>query len=112
LSEGLYADRPKARGNDWSRFARAPDQRLQRLTEASCAEIDEGGVQQQRHPGLAEEPVRKVEPPKQLDLLGLEQEEGDGAAEKRSMDRARGTRTIVRAHALNEGAGRDRLPSF
>ena len=117
LAEGRYHDAPKPRSNEWGSFARLPDARLATENDPVTND-DDGGLQQQRHPGLAEEPVRAAEPPRQLDLLGLERDDADPASDKRAMDQARGPNIVVRAHAMNEGDGRDIgsghdvLPSF
>ncbi|MBJ7439489.1 MAG: conjugal transfer protein TraG [Sphingopyxis sp.] len=111
LADGSYADRPKARSNDWGSFARLPDNRL--LTgDDSAKPDDDGGLQQQRTPDMAEEAPAKPLPPKQLDLLGLEQDDTDPAADKRAMDRARPVDPVVRAHAINQSRDSDALPSF
>ena len=60
---GDYPDRPQARPNDWSGLVRAPDTRLGKPDDDAKADED-GGLQQQRHPGLGEEPAKKPEPPK------------------------------------------------
>lgn len=114
LSDGPYADKPMPRSNDWGSLVRKPDPRLERVEEATKPDKDEGGREQQRHPGLAEEVAPKKEPPKQLDLLGLDKDDVDPASDKRMMDQSRSVGTVVRAHAVNEGAGRDHdaLPSF
>jgi type IV secretion system protein VirD4 len=113
LGSGRYADAPPARSNEWGTFARLPDSRLKIGDEAQAQDQD-GGLQQQRHPGLGEEQPKTPEPPRQLDLLGLERDDADPASDKRAMDQARSAGTIVRAHAINEGDGRDHdaLPSF
>ena len=111
LGAGIYADRPQARADDWSGLVRVPDDRLGKAEDGNAAQ-DEGGLQQQRHPGLGEEPATKPEPPKQLDLLGLDKDDADPATDKRAMDRARAVSTVVRAHAINESRDRDMLPGF
>jgi type IV secretion system protein VirD4 len=75
---------------------------------------EEGGLQQQRHPGLPEEGVTKPVAPEHEADLGLAEDESDSAADKRAMDRLRGLSSVARAHAMNEGAGGDDdlLPSF
>ncbi len=110
LADGAYADRPQARSNDWGSFARRPDARLARAEDASV-ESEDGGLQQQRHPGLSEE-IQKPEPPKQLDLIPADQDETDPAADQRTMDRARGLSTVARGYGINESSGRDLLPGF
>jgi type IV secretion system protein VirD4 len=112
LTEGTYADRPKARSNDWGSLARRPDARLGRAEEAAEADAEDGGLEQQRHPGLAEEAWPKPEQPKQFDLLAAEQDEGDPAADQKAMDRARGLSAVARGNGINEGSGRDLLPGL
>jgi type IV secretion system protein VirD4 len=108
---GDYPDRPQARPNDWSGLVRAPDTRLGKPDDDAKADED-GGLQQQRHPGLGEEPAKKPEPPKQLDLLGLDSDDTDTIADKHAMDRAGATGTLIRAHAINQGRSADMLPDF
>ncbi len=109
LVDGAYADRPQLRSNDWGSFARRPDIRLARA-EDMTTESENGGLQQQRHPGLGE--LRKPVPPKQLDLIPADQDEGDPASDQKAMDRARGLSTVARGYGINEGSGRDLLPGF
>jgi type IV secretion system protein VirD4 len=74
----------------------------------------DGGLEQQRHPALPEEPViRPVEDP-QADLLGFLEDEVDEVAGTRAVERVRSLAPAVAAHALNEGsAPSDELvPSF
>jgi type IV secretion system protein VirD4 len=113
LDDGGYRDRPAARGDDWSGLVCRSDARLSaEAAEGGEAAEDEGGVQQQRHPGLPEEVSVKAEPAEQLKLLGLDQEESDPVAESQAMGRAR-LSTVVRARAINEGSERQPLlPSF
>ena len=108
---GDYPDRPQARPNDWSGLVRAPDTRLGKPDDDAKADED-GGLQQQRHPGLGEEQTKKPEPPRQLDLLGLDRDDTDPVAEKHAMDRAGTTGTLIRAHTINQGRDSDTLPSF
>jgi type IV secretion system protein VirD4 len=112
LADGVYADRPQARSNDWGSFARKPDARLARAEDAADAEAEDGGLQQQRHPGLAEDSTPKREEPKQLDLLAADQEETDPATDQKAMDRARGLSAVARGYGINEGSGRDLLPGL
>ena len=110
LAHDEYIDRPKARPDDWGKVVRRPDARLGGAEE-SCAGEEQGGLQQQRHPSLAEERIARTVP-QQLELLGLGEEEGDPAAEARTMDRARSLSNVVRAHALNEAGRADLLPGI
>ncbi len=109
-----YADAPAGRADDWRGLLRTPDGRLDQGAGAGAAGEDEGGLQQQRHPGLAEEAAPKTEPAMPSDPLGLDRDDPDPAADKRAMDAARTIDPVVRAHAMNEGAAHDRdaLPSF
>ncbi len=105
-------DRPTPRPNDWGSLARRTDRRLEAAADAAMSE-DDGGLQQQRTPDIADEPSAPPAPPKQLDLLGLEKDDVDPAADKRVMDRSRASQADVqRAHAINQGQGDDTLPSF
>ncbi|WP_206243641.1 conjugal transfer protein TraG [Novosphingobium terrae] len=111
-----YPDAPPARTNPWGSIARRPDARLAASLAATKEERD-GGLEQQRHPAI-EEPERKPEPPRQLDLLGLDRDDADPVSDKRAMDQAGQQTAVTRARAMNEGeghtpgAGRDALPSF
>jgi len=112
LADGIYPDRPQARSNDWGSFARKPDARLARAGDAADGESEDGGLQQQRHPGLGEEFPPKREEPKQLDLIPADQDEGDPATDQKAMDRARGLSAVARGYGINEGSGRDLLPGL
>ena len=112
LIDARYADRPQARSNDWGSLARRPDARLARAEDAAETEGEDGGLEQQRHPGLAEEAPTKPEQPKQLDLLAADQDEGDLAADQRAMDRARGLSAVARGYGIDEAGGRDLLPGL
>ena len=74
---------------------------------------DEGGLQQQRHPGLDEDHAAPV-PPGADDWAGFGDEDANVGADMRALDLAAARRTVVRAHAMNEGEGRgdDLLPNF
>ncbi|MEO0419467.1 MAG: conjugal transfer protein TraG [Pseudomonadota bacterium] len=102
-----YPDRPIPRPNEWEGINASPDMRLAEHSTDE-READEGGLQQQRHPGLGEEVKPQTPEPAEIDPLGLE-DEPDAAVEARAMSHAR---TVVRAHALNESTDRDPLPNF
>lgn len=110
LSEASFADRPEARPDVWAGQVRATDRRLIRALEGEGeASEDEGGLQQQRHPGLGEDaPVKSLSSPGD-DLFGTIENDNDVAADKRVIDRLS---NIARAHALNEGERDQPLPSF
>ena len=107
LHDGRYRDRPTERTNDWGASVRVPDVRLgsDAGTEPGA---DDGGLQQQRHPGIGEDAVVRTEEPQQPDLLGVD-DDGDLAADARAMSQAQAIGTAARAYAINEGAGRDDL---
>ncbi len=110
LADDGYADRPKPRSNDWGRFARLPDARLARAMEMAGSEED-GGMQQQRHPGLAEEtPARSndADPAAQVAL----DDEDNVPADSRAMDQARALTPVVRGYGIAEGADRDLIPGL
>jgi type IV secretion system protein VirD4 len=115
LADGVYHDKPAQRPDDWSGQVRGLHIRLAAVVdeEGGLAE-EEGGLQQQRHPGLPEEGTSKPSAAEHETDLGLSEDESDTATDKRAMDRLRGLGTVVRAHAMNEGTGRgdDLLPSF
>jgi type IV secretion system protein VirD4 len=110
LADGDYADKPQTRPDDWATLVHEADTRLAGDDDTKADE--DGGLQQQRHPGASEETPKKPEPAKQLDLLGLEKDDADPAIDKRAMDQVRTVGTVVRAHTLNQGRDRDTLPSF
>jgi type IV secretion system protein VirD4 len=116
LVDGPYADRPPLRSNDWGRLARRPDARLS-SPEAGADDaevVEEGGVQQERHPGLPQEQQPVPEEPASPDPLGLGEDDGDGAAEARLVDQARAA-TLARAtFGIDAGVApaSDMLPGF
>src|SRR3546814_14572399 len=69
LGDGEYPDRPQGRPDDWSGYVRAPDSRLGK-TDDELSAADDGGLQQQRHPGRGDDGATKPQPPHQHDLLG------------------------------------------
>ncbi|MET3759478.1 conjugal transfer protein TraG [Sphingomonas sp. UYEF23] len=111
LGEGRYVDRPKQRSNDWGCLARLTDERLRRRKDAAAAGED-GGMQQERRPGLSEErPTKQVEV-EHAPLTTAGDDDGDFAAEQRAMDQARGINPITRGYGLNQSSGRDLLPGI
>jgi type IV secretion system protein VirD4 len=112
LVRDTYPDRPNPRADDWTGIVREQDARLQKPEDENARPDEDGGLQQQRHPGLAEEPVLKPEPVKQADLFGLDSDDVDPATDKRAMDRARALTTVVRGHAMNRGRDHDVLPGM
>ena len=75
------------------------------------AHDDEGGLQQQRAPDLAEVSAAPIVESDKPDL-GVD-DDGNVAADTRAMAAAQTASTVVRAHAINEGSDREEsLPSF
>lgn len=109
LAPGQYADRPEARGDDWSNQVRSTDERLHQAEDAAGGE-DDGGMQQQRHPGLPHQvsPATEVVESRDTQIAP----DDDVAADKRVMEQAQGQNAVVRGHAINEGAKRDLIPDF
>jgi type IV secretion system protein VirD4 len=112
LGDGLYADCPTSRPDDWSGQVRGIDRRIAANDESAGAGIeDEGGVQQQRHPGLPEEQTDVFQQPDQDDLFKPLDDDSEAVADKRVMDRIS---TAARAYGINEGRGdeKDIVPGF
>jgi type IV secretion system protein VirD4 len=110
LAAGQYADRPKSRADDWSDQVRGTDARLHQAEDAAGGE-DDGGMQQQRHPGLPEQVSKATDAAETRDPQ-IVADDDDVAADKRAMDQAQGQNAVVRGHAMNEGAKRDLIPDF
>ncbi|WP_054310774.1 conjugal transfer protein TraG [Mesorhizobium sp. 1M-11] len=112
LGEGPYVDRPASRSDDWTGLICGVDHRLAGENGVAGGTIDdEGGVQQQRHPGLPEERPVVADEPEQDDLFKPADDDSEAAAEKRVMDRIS---NVSRAYGINEGKGdeRDVIPGF
>ena len=110
LAQGRYADCPKPRGDDWSDQVRGIDARLHQADDAAGGE-DDGGMQQQRHPGLPEQPAKSADAAETRDPQ-LVPDDDDVAADKRAMDQAQGLSAVARGYAINEGAYRDLVPGL
>jgi type IV secretion system protein VirD4 len=109
LSDGPYRDRPTPRPDDWSGLVSQRDARLD--LKADVKRDDDGGLQQQRAPDLAQDSAPPAVEPEKPDL-GVD-DDGDVAADGRAMTAAQTATTVVRAHAINEGSDREEsLPSF
>lgn len=109
LADIGYADRPKPRSNDWGRFARLIDARLARGHDLAATD-DDGGMQQQRHPGFTEDAGNhsvEVEPA----IDATVDDDDVVTADQRAMDRAR-LSVAARTYAINEGAERDLIPGL
>ena len=115
LPDGPYPDRPPARGDDWGGHVRGPHAGLASDADDDLGAESEGGLQQQRHPGLFDDPIARPAADDAELGLGLDADDGDVVADRQTMVRAQTSQPIARAHAMNEGAGRgddDLLPSF
>jgi type IV secretion system protein VirD4 len=108
LVNGPYADRPARRADDWVRQRRRPDKRLEPATD-EFAERQDDGLEQQRHPGLTEQPAKESEPAAELKVDSGEDD--DGAAEARTMDRARGLSPVARGYGIDRDQP-DLVPGF
>ena len=117
LQEGLYLDRPAPRPDDWSGTVRGFHLGLISSGDAGTGLLeDEGGLQQQRHPGLFDGDLIKADAARDVGDLGLD-DETDLAADQSTLDWTRGAGAIGRAHAMNEGEpgqkpSQDLLPDF
>ncbi|MER9970117.1 conjugal transfer protein TraG [Mesorhizobium sp. M0060] len=112
LREGPYADSPASRPDDWVGQVRGVDRRLAAEGDSTGAAIEEdGGLQQQPHPGLPEDHPLLAQEPDQEDLLKPADDDSEAAADQRVMDRIS---TAARAYGLNEGMGDDKdiVPGF
>lgn len=111
--DGVYVDRPKPRPDDWGSEVRRLHEGLTTAAETEGAAFDEeaeGGLQQQRHPGLPEEQAAKpIE--REQDATPGDDDDSDPAADRRAMT---SLSNVARAVAMNEGEqrGSDILPSF
>jgi len=111
LNDETYADRPLPRPDDWGGQVRGPHLELAIESASDLSGESEGGLQQQRHPGIGEERIVRPADTDPADPLGLGDDDSDAASDKRVMDRVRPLSAVARAHAVNEGDD-DLLPRF
>lgn len=102
LIDGDYADRPAVRPHDW--LVATPPSGAGAAVAAVPADIDDGGMQQQRQPDLPD-----MVTPGVIELVAARSEDiidddGDAAAAKRAIDRVRRPNSVTRAHALDLAA--------
>ncbi|MCW6531306.1 conjugal transfer protein TraG [Sphingomonas sp. MMSM20] len=104
LDTGGYADRPAARPDDWTGQVRTIDMRL-----AGDADDEDGtgtgGLEQARHPAHEVE-VQVPAEPEIADPLGLGEDDGDQAAERRAMDRVQALGVTRTAYGLDAASAR------
>ena len=110
LGATSYIVCPAARDDDWGRATRSPDTRLDPGADPD-GEGSNGGLEQQRHPGIAEPAAA---PPADLAvaIADTADDDDDGAIAHRSFDRLRGLSAIARGYALDEGERQPILPGF
>ncbi|PSJ36295.1 conjugal transfer protein TraG [Allosphingosinicella deserti] len=110
LASGPYSDCPTLRADDWSGKVCGRDDRLSTAEIAEPSQ-DEGGLQQQRHPGLPDQGGKpdEVDAAREPQLVA---DDDDVAADKKVMDQARGLSAVARGYAINEGAKRDLVPGM
>jgi type IV secretion system protein VirD4 len=113
LCDGLYADRPAPRPNDWSGQVRGLHTDLAALVDGDASlDEDDGGMQLQRHPALAEVGQHGPAPEPERD------EEQDDETDSSTTTISRGRMGVIgRAHAINEGEHKrgtddDLMPAF
>jgi type IV secretion system protein VirD4 len=109
--ESPYADRPQPRADDWSDLVAKPDTRIV-VAAGDCGDAEDGGLGQERHPGLAQEKALSADPPRQLELTDLDSDEVTAVTDSRAMDQARRLTPVARAYALNDGRSQDLLPGI
>uniref|UniRef100_UPI0035CBBC43 conjugal transfer protein TraG n=1 Tax=uncultured Sphingomonas sp. TaxID=158754 RepID=UPI0035CBBC43 len=109
LGQNPYLDRPKPRSNSWGRLARRPDSRLERIADEAEVATVEGGLEQQRQPGVREEEVRKPVEPENAQATELE-EADDPARDKHAIEQAQARSVVTRGYGLSEGSDHDLMP--
>jgi type IV secretion system protein VirD4 len=111
LREGDYADRPAVRGHHWAGLSAAP---VELAAEEEGEGVGgEGSLQHERHPGLADEEVRPLQP-EIADPLGLGADDEDELAASAPLLRRMNLSPVLAADAINRGSdrGSDLIPSF
>ena len=110
LGEGDYVDVPAPRPNDWGGQVRGLHTELAALVDGDAgADEDDGGMQLQRHPAVAEAEQRQPDAP---DFDSEQDDEADS-----STTTLTGRMGVIgRAHAINEGDHKrgddDLMPAF
>lgn len=104
LGLGEYRDLPAQHEDDWEGQVRGADARL--VAEADAQEpVDEGGLEQSRHPAHEAAAALHREP-EPVDPLGLGEDDTDGSAERHAMDRTQAASTARSVYALDAGSSR------
>ena len=103
LADDGYADRPAARGDDWTgcvaEVVNAAE--VEDADEAGDAVIEEGGAQQAKEPELAEQPEEQTAVVRPSNPLGID-DDVDPAIDKTLMDRVRPLAPVLIGHAMDE----------
>lgn len=103
LMVGGYVDRPAPRADDWRGIVSGVDGRLAAGDEPE-GRGEAGGLEQARQPDLElDQPIASE--PVVADLLGLGDDDGDAAGDKRAMDQARALGTARTVYAIEAGSG-------
>jgi type IV secretion system protein VirD4 len=110
LGEGDYLDVPAPRPNDWGGQVRGLHTELAALVDGDAgADEDDGGMQLQRHPAVAEAEQRQPDAPE----FDSEQDDETDSSTTTLTGRMG---VIGRAHAINEGDHKrgddDLMPAF
>ncbi|WP_288417772.1 conjugal transfer protein TraG [uncultured Novosphingobium sp.] len=104
LTPGAYQDLPPQRADDWAGQVRSADERLGGRLDLDDG-ADAGGLEQARHPAHEIEAVALPDA-EVADPLGLADDDGDQAAERRAMDRVQGLGAARAVYALDAGTPR------
>jgi len=102
LSESGYSDRPEPRADDWDGVVCGTDARLAGAVDGDEAGHASGGLEQARHPAHEIDAPATEEPPT-ADPLGLGDDDGDSAADKRAMDQAQALGAVRTVYAIDAG---------
>ena len=104
LAPGAYQDLPPQRADDWAGQVRSADERLGGRLDLDDG-ADAGGLEQARHPAHEIEVVALADA-EIGDPLGLADDDGDQAAERRAMDRVQALGAARAVYALDAGTPR------
>ena len=100
LADGSYTDRPHKRTNDWVLHVVAPDPALHRA-DPDRLDDEEGGLEQQRHPGFGDDfdhPAREDD----QGQLALRDEGETAPTDALALEQARSLSTAQRAYGARE----------
>jgi type IV secretion system protein VirD4 len=104
LTDGDYRDRPASRPDDWTGTVRGIDPRLGAPADDDNEDVG-GGLEQAQQPG--QEIDHPLTPdPITADPLGLGDDDGDVAADRRAMDQARALGTARSVYAIDAAGHR------